>query len=550
MGMGGGSNNWVVMPSRTATGRPILANDPHLGPGLPAHWYLAHLRAPGWGIAGAAFAGTPTFAAAHNGYAAWGLTAGMVDDTDFFLEQTGPAGRSVRQGEAYVPCEVIRERIEVKGGRTVTEEVLITPRGPLVGPALWDEAGAVSLRAAWLDPRPLRGFFDLHRVRSFEEFRATFREWPALSQNMVYADVAGHAGWQLIGRAPRRRRGCGTLPLAGWDAASGWEDDPVAFEQMPYLEDPAAGFVATANNRPLVDTPVFLGVDWIDGYRQARIVEELASRSDWSVTATQALQMDVVSLPWREMRPVVLRADPVDPAAMQALALLRDWNGEITIDSPAAAVWELFLAEMAQRVAKAKAPRSYGWAIGRGFTPLLPTTTFGVRRVGHLSRLLRDQPPDWLAHPWPTEIGDALGTVVRQLRASHGEAPEGWAWGRVRSLTLRHALGARKPLDRVFNVGPVPWGGDTNTVAQAAAGIRRPAANPGIIASLRMVVDVGAWDNSRWVLPGGQSGNPLSPHYADQFPLWQRGKGIALAWSEEAVTRATRMTLRLVPDGS
>ncbi len=547
VGSGGGSNNWAIAPSRTSTGRPVLANDPHLEPALPPHWYLAHVRTPDWAIAGACFVGGPIFAAGHNGMAAWGVTAGLVDNTDLFLEQVGPDGKSVREGDQFVPCEIRREVIQIKGSASVEEDILITPRGPIIGPALEGEVGAISLRATWLDSRPLNWFQVLH-ARTFEEFRSAFRRWPMASLNVLYADVSGTVGWQLVGEAPRRRKGWGVIPLPGWDSETGWEDDLVPFDEMPHVADPGAGFVATANNRP---TPAgegpFLGMDWLDGYRRGRIVEALAARQDWDIASAQALQMDLMSLPWRDLRDSVLSAPGEDDETRQAITMLGAWDGVIAPDSPAAAVFEFFLAEMIRRVVEARAPRAAQWALGKGFTPLVPHSAFALRHVGYLARLLREQPKGWFQRPWPQEVADALATVIRTLKRNYGRDYRRWAWGRIRPLTLRHPVGERKPFDRVFNLGPFPWGGDTNTVAQGTAGTMDPTANPVWIASLRMVLDVGNWEESRFALPGGQSGNPLSPHYGDLLPFWQRGEGVPIAWSPVEVERVTRSTLRLVP---
>lgn len=548
VGNGGGSNSWAVAPSRTATGRPILANDPHLPPALPPYWYLAHVRTPQWAIAGASIAGAPGLPIGHNGVAAWGITYAFVDNTDLFIEEVGPDGVSVRQGAQFVSCEVLREVIQVKGQGTVEENVLVTPRGPIIGPALDGEVGAVSMRATWLEPRPFRGIPLSPRARSFEEFRTAWKEWPFASLNMVYADTSGAIGWQIVGHAPVRRKGWGTIPLPAQNPDAGWKDGLVPFNDMPHVSNPPEGFVATANNQPTPDGHgPFLGVDWIDGYRQARVVEALNARSDWDVASSQALQMDVTSLPWREFRDAILSAPAESEEARQAIALLKDWDGMMSADSPAAAIFELFLAEMVRRVVYAKAPRAAEWALGKGFTILAPFGMFSVRRVSHLSRLVREQPEGWFARPWPQEIANALATVVSALQRRYGDDPRRWAWGRIRPMMLRHPVGERKPLDRVFNLGPFPCGGDANTVAQAAAGPIATTANPLFIASLRMVVDVGNWDESRFALPGGQSGNPLSPHYADILPLWQRGDGVPIAWSPEAVDRSTRATLRLTP---
>lgn len=547
-GRGGGSNNWAIAPSRTATGRPILANDPHLAPVLPPYWYLAHVRTPKWAVAGASFVGAPGFPVGHNDTAAWGITAGLLDNTDLFIEEIGSDGRSVRQGDQFVPCATRREIIQVKGGQPVEEEILVTPRGPIIGPALEGEVDAISLRATWLDPKPANGLLRLHQARSFEEFRRTFEQWPTLPLNMVYADTSGTVGWQLVGDAPERRKGCGAIPLSGWDPGVGWENDPIPFDQMPHLANPETGFLATANNQPTPGSEgPFLGVDWIDGYRLARIVETLETRHDWDLVSVQGLQMDQQSLPWRDLRDLIMAIPADTTEARQALALLDAWDGVVRADSPAATVFEFFVAEMVRRIVEAKAPRTAQWALGKGFTPLVPHSMFSVRRVGHLVRLVRSQPKGWFERSWPQEMADALALVMRTLRERYGHDPNQWAWGRIRPLTLRHAVGERAPFGRVFNLGPFGWGGDANTVGQAAPDPVDPTVNPFFIASLRMVVDVGNWDENRFALPGGQSGNPLSPHYADLLPFWQRGEGVPIAWSPTTVDQVARFALRLVP---
>jgi penicillin amidase len=419
---------------------------------------------------------------------------------------------------------------------------------------LGDEYGAISLRATWLDPRPARGLLDIHRAHSFDEFRQALYPWPATPQNVGYADVTGVIGWQLMGDIPVRRKGWGSLPMPGWDAEAGWEEEPVPQDEMPCLSNPECGYLATANARPIpVGKGPFVGVDFIDGYRLMRIIEALEARDDWDIDAVLALQLDQVSLPWREMREVVLAVPDSTVETRQAQAMLATWDGVLGAGSPAAGLYEMFVSEMAQRVAHTAAPKAGKWALGRGNTPGMRHTLMMSQRLGHLVRLLREQPAGWFPrsgsqeNPWPREIAAALHRAYRTLSARYGPEPANWAWGRIRPLTLRHPLGARKPLNRVFNLGPIPMGGDTHTVSQAGVDLTAPTSRVLSIASLRMVVDVGEWDNSRYSLPGGQSGNPLSPHYADLLPLWERGEGAPIVWSEAALAEAAREELRLEP---
>jgi len=550
VGAGGASNSWVLSGERTASGRPLLANDPHLPALLPSVWYLAHVTTPDWSVAGATLVGGPAVEAGHNGFAAWGITAALIDNIDLFQEEIGPDGTTIRSGDGFVPCEVVTETIKVRFKRSITEKVVITPRGPVVSPALDEGVGALSASAFWLREMPVEGFFRVHHTTGFEQFRRWFEAWPAPDLNVSYADTTGTIGWQLVGNVPVRRSGWGTVPQPGWEHGVGWEDDPAPFDDMPYLQDPRSGFLATANSRPYpnVDKP-FLGVDWIDGYRLARINEMIMERTDWDVESAAALQLDELSIPWRDMKDSVLGSPIGHPDAMLALELLRDWDGRVSAGSPAAAVFELFLAEMARRVVMARAPKASDWALGRGFGQLLPYTSFSFRRVGHLVDLLKAAPQGWFDRSWEEEVEAALAAVIRGLRASNGSSAADWAWGKVRPVELKHPVGEQKPLNKLFNLGPFSWGGDTNTIAQTSVDPVNATDNPGFIASLRMVVDVGNWDESRWVIPAGQSGNPLSPHYEDQLPLWKKGAGVPIPWTAEAVAKATVATLKLVPAG-
>ncbi|NQV04935.1 penicillin acylase family protein, partial [bacterium] len=516
----GGSNNWAISGTKTASGRPIVANDPHLAPVLPSHWYLCHMTTPEWSAAGASFAGAPAIGAGHNGHAAWGVTAGLTDTTDLFFEEVGPDGRSVRRGDRFVPCEVFDEVIEVKGSDPVTEQVLMTDRGPIVGPAFDGEIGALSMAATWLHPAPMGAMFDLGRVRSFEDLNRLFDGWAGVPLNIAYADDSGTIGWRLIGDVPVRGRGSGAVPLPAWEDDTAWLPDHMSSDALPRLENPVTGFLTTANNLPATGA-VHLGTDFLDGFRAARIAEMVSARDDWEVNTVLASQMDRTSLPWRDLREPLLAAAERSGDLGVAVEMLRTWDGVVAPDSPAAAVFEVFIAEAARAVAAAKAPNSMEWVLGGGFTPLVPFNMFMVRRVSHLIDLILTRPDGWF-DDWDEMLRTALRSALARLRTECETDPRRWAWGDIRQLVLRHPMSLQPPLDKVFDLGPVPHGGDANTVNPAPVDPRDPLGNPDFaIASLRMVVDVGEWEMARFVLPGGQSGNPFSRNYGDQFRMWQ-----------------------------
>ena len=246
------------------------------------------------------------------------------------------------------------------------------------------------------------------------------------------------------------------------------------------------------------------------------------------------------------MRDVVLAVEPSTTEARQAQESLADWNGTVEVDSVGATVFEFFLKEMVQRVAIAKAPKSWEWAIGRSETPVHSLTLISGRRVGHLVNLLRNRPDEWAEISLPKLIDDSLAAAISELRARYGTAQENWRWGHLRPLALKHPVGRSRWLAPVYNLPPVPCPGDTNTVFQTGADTRDAGGHPLVCPSMRMVLDVGNWDENAFTLPGGQSGNPLSPHYDDQFHLWARGEGITIPWTRDAVDRVTDSTLTLV----
>jgi len=543
----GASNAWAIAPSRSATGRPLLAGDPHLPPDIPVHWYLSHIATPEWRASGASFAGIPAFGLGHSEHCAWAVTAAHADNTDLFIEEIGPDGKSVREADRFVPCAVRDEVISVKGKKSVLERVLLTPRGPIVGPALHGAGEALSMSATWLAPRPYTGLHLAHRARSRAEFHELFRDGSTSSVNVVYADKDGHIMWRLGVEVPIRRSGHGTLPRAGWQNDAGWRSEPVAFEQMPFVDDPTRGFVVSANAAPTPrnDSDPFVGMDFLDGYRQKSIEDALGARSDWTVQRVQALQKDTRSIPWEQVKQLVLAARVSQADATRALEFLHDWDGRMAAESVAASVWALFACRMMTRIVRAKAPHTAGRALGAGFHQALPNNTMITRRMSHVCKLLREQPEGFLPEGWPAAIERALAESVSILRQSRGHDERQWAWGIARPLRLHNPMGkALLPLDLALGRGPIPFPGDASTIYQATVNLVEPLGNPIAVPGLRIAIDVGAWENSRFSLLAGQSGNPCSDHHFDHFPAWEK-EGLPIAWSEEEGQRTALHTLKL-----
>ncbi len=561
MGRSGGSNAWAVAAHKTERGHVLLANDPHLPASLPNFGYLTRVSCPEFRVAGVSIVGIPAFITGHNEQAAWGSTAAQLDNTDLFLEELGSDGRSVREGADFVPCDVRDEWIPVRGEAAVPLRVVTTKRGPIVArrsnpdegifaPLPLPRAGranAISFAATWLGERPTRAMLSFHRVKSFAEFRELNREATGCAYSIVYADRTT-IGWVLASEVPVRRHGFGSLPMPGWREGAGWETEVIPSTELPHGENPPSGYVCCANNPPVPasEPGPFLGHDFLDGYRQLRISRTLSGRDDWTVARMGELHLDVVSLAWDEVRDGVLGLPATDARSRRALELLRDWDGKVSGDSPGATVFELFFAEVGERACRRRAPRSWQTAAGKGVMKLIPGTTFNARRASFVARLIREQ-PDGFFESWPSELSAALAAAVSTLEREFGSDASGWTWGQVRPLTLMHRFGEKKPLERIFNRGPLPGYGDGTTVNQAGFEYWKPFRHSTVTAHLRAVMEVGDWSNSRFVLLGGQSGNPLSPHYSDLIPLWQRGEGVPIHWDDAEVARATQDELSLLP---
>jgi penicillin amidase len=558
VGPSGGSNAWAVNGRKSASGRPLLASDPHLPASLPNLGYLTRVKCPAFTVGGVSIAGIPAFITGHNEFAAWGSTAAQVDNTDLFLEELSDDGRRVRRGDAWEDCQEVMEHIPVKGGPEVDLRVIRTPRGPIVARAsdevssifeplpLLGRANAMSFAATWLERRPTRSLLAFHHVKSFDEFREACAKSAGCSYSLIYADRET-VGWVLAAEVPRRKSGYGSVPMPGWLEQVGWESVATSGE-LPWSESPEAGFVCCANNKPVADrhSSVFLGHDFLDGFRQRRISEQLSARDDWSIERMAALQTDVQSLAFGDVKSTLLVLSPSTPAAARALGLLRTWDGRMAGDSAAASVYALFVGALNRRICQAKAPNSFRYAAGKGVMKLIPGTCLNARRASFVTRLIREQPAGYFP-AWEPELLAALAEAVTTLSDRFGSDAQAWAWGRIRPLELRHHFGQKQPLSQVFNLGPIPGWGDGTTVNQAGFEFWEPLRHSTVTAHLRSVMEIGNWGASRFVVLGGQSGNPLSSHYGDLVALHQRGEGVPIHWQDDEVAHHAVATLTLSP---
>ena len=545
--VGGASNAFAVAAGRSQTGAPLLAADPHLAPRLPGFFHLVHLEGGTLRVAGADIPGLPGVALGHNGALAWGLTAGLADVADCYVERVDPddPGR-YRTPEGWARGRWRVETIGVRGGKPVVERVLETRHGPVVGPALPGEERAIALHATPLAPGDVVGpLLALARARNIGDFDAALDLWPSSTFNVVYAHAEGHIGYRLVGRVQRRELGEGLLPRAG-DLSPGPPPsrDP---SELPRLRDPASGVVLSANEAP--GGPLELGEEWCESWRAERIAELLAERESHDAASLAAVQLDLRSEPMARLRDLLLAAGSPPPRGGGEREILEAWDGRLLASSAAAAIVEGAFLEIARSVATRAAGPAASVVLGRGLAGGLPHSSFHYRIQGWLLDLLESPRPPLFRDQADRDrlLRAASGRAIAALRARLGGDPAAWSWGAVHSRRLDHALAAVPVLGRLWSRGPFPTGGDVNTVSQAGYSLVDGPEQTANVPVYRQIIDLGDPDRSLALLPTGVSGIPGHPRYDDCVEEMLAGRYRPLLFSRPAVDAATESRLELVP---
>jgi penicillin G amidase len=569
---GVGSNSFVVSGKLTATGKPILANDPHLSPSMPGIWYQVglHCTCP-YNVEGFSFSGMPGVVIGHNARVAWGFTNLDPDVTDLYLEQV--RGDEYLVDGSWRPLTVRTETIAVAGGAPVTVTIRGTNNGPLLSDASGDlrKAGAgyaVALRWTALDPgRTMDALFALDKAGDWTQFRAAAALFDVPAQNMVYADVDGNIGYQAPGRIPVRGKGDGRWPAPGWDSGFDWKGF-LPFDALPNVENPPRGYVVTAN-QAVVDPkayPDFLTDDWDYGYRSQRIADLIDAGTSGgrqlSVAGAQRIQFDSHNaLAAQILAPYLLNAHlPWGGGARPdaALNLLRGWDFQEPADGAAGS-----------GAAKSSAAAAYVNAFWRNLLTLtydeLPASKGedglgpdGGSRWFTVLRVLLDQPDSawWDRRGTPTvEHRDdiivlALRAASAELTRTQGDKPQDWRWGRMHTLYVQNQSFGTSDIGFVrwlFNYGPVGVSGGGALVNATGWDASSGGYTVDAVPSMRMVVDLSNLDGSSWVQLTGESGHAFSDHYHDQFDLWRTGGTLPMRWSDTAIRRASVATLTLDP---
>ncbi|HET9784189.1 MAG TPA: penicillin acylase family protein, partial [Terriglobales bacterium] len=541
----GGSNNWVLAGRRSFSGLPILANDPHLQFQVPGLWWAAQLTVPGAGgfsVEGVAIAGTPGIIIGHNQHIAWGDTNAEADIQDLYREQLDGKG-NVLTAAGWRPLTHWHESIPVRGAKPVALDIEVTPHGPIIAS---DAGGPLALNWTLYAPGALAAtsvFLHLDQARNWSEFEAALSHFAGPPQNFVYADTAGHIGFQCAGWVPVRRGFDGSMPVPGSDARYGWQGW-IPFSQMPRVFDPASGLLATANARITPDDyPYTITTDWDAPNRTRRIYQILQQLPRWNASAMGRVQADVISEQDASFARALLAAGaaeraagtPLPATAERALAMLRGFRGAMGHTSAAPTLAFLTRQEFLRRVLSAKVgdptARQYRWHRAPVFEQWLLAT--------HPRQWLPPGYADWNALLVASLEGVAAETTL-EAPAVH--------WGKYETLSILHPVYSHIPLLRnSADLGPVEINGSPLTVKQARNVELGNIHDLG--PSMRFVADLADWDRSTLTLEAGESGEPFSRHYRDEFPAYLSARGLPLWFSPAAVAAHRRHHLQLSPLG-
>ena len=557
---GMGSNNWVVAGSKTTTGKPLLANDPHLLVQMPAIWMEMHLSCPEFDVAGVSLPGLPGIAIGHNRRIAWGFTNTQADVADVYVERLSADGKTYEFKGAQKPVKRRREKIFVRGeAKPRIHEVRETRHGPLItsmiaggtSPEVVEDRITETVALRWIQadlPISLRATMGMNRASNWEEFRAAVRLWPIAGQNMVYADVDGNIGYQFTGTVPIRAKGSGVAPVPGWTGEYEWKGT-IPFDDLPHSYNPERGYIATANHRMVdVDYPYHLTHDWEMPHRARRIVALLTAKEKLDHADFKAIHMDTFSGIAAELVPSFLQAEIAGERETEAVKHVETWDMHLDKDSIGASIFNAWFS----RVAEAMFAERLGPKLWEEYWPRKSWTTNWAYDA--VRDIIASPQAFWVggdggdnAGERDRLIGRALTAAIADLEARLGPDIADWRWGRLHRVHFRHTIANAIPaLDELLSAGPFEVGGGDDTVNR---GVLHPSEGfaDGAIASWRQIIDLSDFDASEGIITTGNSGNPASEHYADQSPMWATGEYHPLPFTRGAVEAASKGTLVLSP---
>lgn len=530
-----GSNAWVVDATKSLSGKPLLANDPHLPMPAPARWYELHLSAPGWNAAGVTVPGTPVIVIGHNDHLAWGLTSAMIDDADFYIEKldSSNSNRYIYRASS-LPFQEREEKILVKGADSVVVIVRATHHGPIINdvhPRSMQHRGDSSKYSPLLSMRwtgfdvsdDIYGFYLMDKAATPGEFEQGMKEIAVPGQSVVYADTKGNIAYWTTGKVPIRGKKLPIVPMEGWTGENEWQGS-IPFDRMPKRVNPREGFIACANQKIADNSyPYYISTLWEPQSRIERIQQLLRSSEKFSPDDFKQFQQDIYS-PYARDLVAELLAVPADSAGaghetFQALTYLRNWDYRFAQTDIATTIFNEFVLHLLKNTYEDEMGDDvfhdflfFGAIPYRVTAQLLASDTSAwfddirTKRLETKHDILRKSLEDALR-----DLGEQMGTEMKN-----------WRWGTLHTVTFRHPFGSRKPLDKVFNIGPFSIGGGGTTINKSEYKFTSPF-SVSVGASMRQIVDLAEPDEAYVVITSGESGQPLNRHYDDQTSLWLNG---------------------------
>ena len=544
------SNSWAMGGAHTATGKPILANDPHLGFTAPNLWYLARIEAPGLAVTGATVPGVPFTILGHNGRIAWTLTTNESDTQDLFIERVAEgAPDKYDTPDGPRPFVTREEIIGVRGGDAVRHTVRSTRHGPVLSDivnglgAMAGDGKVVALAAASFraDDRTAEALHRLNRATDWASFLDAMRLFHSPHQNVTFADVEGNIGFVAPARVPIRKKGAGLIPVPGWSGEYDWTGF-IPFEQLPRTFNPSAGRIVNANHRVAPDDyPYYLGRVRTAPYRAERIHQQLTATNPHRLSDSAALHVDSLSLMVRDIKPLLMKIKPADGLSARALDLVGPWNGDMARDRPEPLIFIAWL-------------RALNWLLyvdelGTAFDAYWGLRPAFVRHALTRRRIWCDDIRTQVKETCDTIIASALSRAMRDLAEAHGDDPSAWRWGALHQTRFRHQIFGSVPvLQKLFDVR-IENDGGSYTVNRQAMGIASRSAPFRSVhgAGYRAIYDLSNLDNSLFMQGTGQSGNVLSPLYANLTERWRDGRYLKIPSAREAALDGAVGVLTLTP---
>ena len=536
------SNNWVVSGKRTASGKPLLSNDPHLAASVPSIWYLVHLSAPGVRVAGVTIPGVNGVVIGHNDRIAWGMTNLGPDVQDLYLEKFDPANpRRYQTPGGWKDAEVRREEIKVRKAptdpatETITHEVTVTRHGPVI---LQRGEEKYALRWTALDTsrEMVTTFYKLSRAGNWKDFTAAISSYAGATQNFVYADVDGHIGYYGAGYIPIRKAGDGSVPYDGATDDGEWTGY-IPFDKLPHIYDPTSGMIVTANARVVGrDYPHHLTHAWSAPYRQKRINDLLKAKAKLTIDDYRMVLGDTYAIGGatfaREVVKLFNGDAKLDDKWKASLKLLAEWDGKVTADSRAALLVhemrDIFSTRIVSAAIGEEKARQYRW----------------TNRHALMDKIVTEWPAAWLPkyHPdWKDFVKSCHDAARANLAKRLGDDESKWAFGQDVKIRFNHPLASAPLVGNQFKIEPIPQNGN------GYAGGLGPTVNVGPSVSMRLIADPSNWDNSQHGITLGESGHPQSPHYKDQLDDWRHVTPRVFPFSAAAVSNAAKSVTVLMP---